>query len=109
MRACIDRQAPGCQIDMVDSCFDAMARAGRMPAHLMVLDLALDNVLVPALKQYLSRAAPQVALHVFDDSRDPVGSSGSCPPSVVRLQAELQNFIDARLARDASNDGGRSP
>ena len=74
-----------------------------MPAHLMVLDLTLDNVLVPALKQYLSRSAPQVALHVFDDSRDPVNSPDSCPPSVLRLQADLQAFMDARLARDDLN------
>lgn len=89
---------------MVDSCFDAMARVGRMPAHLMVLDLGLDNVLVPALKQYLTRSAPQVALHVFDDSRDPVHSPDRCAPSVLRLQADLQAFIDTRLARENLND-----
>lgn len=104
LRACIDRQAPGCQIEVVDSCFDAMARAGRMPSHLMVLDLSLDHVLIPALKQFLTRSAPHVALHVFDDSRDPVVSPGRCAPSVLRLQADLQAFIDERLARGDLNE-----
>lgn len=103
MRACIDGQAPGCRIEVIDSCFDAMARAGRMPAHLMVLDLTLDSLLVPALKQFLTRSAPQVALHVFDDSQDPTNPADGCRHSVTRLQADLQTFIDGRWNHDPLN------
>ncbi len=103
LRACVDRQAPDCQIEVVDTCFDAMARATRMSAHLMVLDLTLDHVLVPALKQFLSRSAPHVTLHVFDDSKDVVAQSGRCARSVERLQADLQAFIDRGLPQSASN------
>ena len=103
LRACIDRQAPACQIEVVDSCFDAMARAARKSAHLMVLDLALDHVLIPALKQFLSRSAPHVTLHIFDDSKDVAAQPGRCAPSVERLQADLQAFIDRGLPQSASH------
>lgn len=96
LRRCVLQQAPGSRIEVAESYFDAMAHATRLPAHLMVLDLALDSVLMPALRRFLQSAAPQVRVHVFDDSIDdndlpPLHDEG---PSMRLLRAEVQAWAD---------------
>ncbi len=88
MERCVRKNLPGCHMDVVTSYFDAMARATRMETHLLVLDLSLDSVLVPALKRFLARAAPQALVHVFDDSQDnaPGAGTGCHRPSIVQLK-----------------------
>lgn len=85
---CVQKSLPGCVVDSVDSYYDAMARATRMQTHLLVLDLSLDSVLVPALKRFLARAAPRAQVHVFDDSGDdaPDAGTGCNRPSIVQLK-----------------------
>lgn len=85
---CVQKNLPGCVIDTVDSYYEAMARATRMQTHLLVLDLSLDSVLVPALKRFLARAAPRAQVHVFDDSSDdaPDAGTGCNRPSIVQLK-----------------------
>jgi hypothetical protein len=73
---CVRRQAPDSRIEVADSYFDAMACAMRLPAHLLILDLSLDSVLMPALSRFLEASAPQVQVHVFDDALDPVDERG---------------------------------
>lgn len=88
LHRCVQRNLPGCLIETVDSYYDAMARATRLETHLLVLDLSLDSVLVPALKRFLARAAPQALVHVFDDSQDDAPGAGTdCNrPSIVQLK-----------------------
>lgn len=88
LKGCVQKHLPGCSIDMVVSYYDAMARATRMQTDLLVLDLSLDSVLVPALKRFLARAAPQALVHVFDDSLDSApGAATDCNrPSIVQLK-----------------------
>lgn len=84
---CVQKNLPGCVIDTVDSYYEAMARATRMQTHLLVLDLSLDSVLVPALKRFLARSAPLAQVHVFDDSGDaPDAGTGCNRPSIVQLK-----------------------
>jgi hypothetical protein len=88
MQRCVRENLPGCRIDVVTSYFDAMARASRMETHMLVLDLSMDSLLVPALKRFLARAAPQALVHVFDDSMDDAPGAGTdCQrPSIVQLK-----------------------
>lgn len=88
LQRCVQKNLPGCVVETVDSYFDAMARATRMETHLLVLDLSLDSVLVPALKRFLARAAPRALVHVFDDSQDNAPGAGTdCNrPSIVQLK-----------------------
>lgn len=88
LQGCVNKHLPGCRVDVVDSYFDAMARATRLQTDLLVLDLSLDSVLVPALKRFLARAAPRAVVHVFDDAMD--GAPGAVAeghrPSIVQLK-----------------------
>lgn len=88
MQRCVRNHLPGCSIVVVDSYLDAMDRATRLETHLLVLDLSMDSVLVPAIKRFLARAAPQALVHVFDDSLDSApGAATDCNrPSIVRLK-----------------------
>lgn len=90
LQSCLEENLPGCSLEVVDSYFDAMTRATRMQARLLILDLSLDSVLVPALKRFLARAAPQVQVHVFDESLDGAARlealSHADRPSIVRLK-----------------------
>lgn len=94
---CVRRQAPGSRIELADSYFDAMAQAMRLPAHLLILDLSLDSVLMPALSRFLEASAPQVQVHVFDDAVDPVDESGQPAlqddgPAMTLLQTSLRAY-----------------
>jgi hypothetical protein len=98
LQRCVQNNLPGCVIETVDSYYDAMARATRMQAHLLVLDLSLDSVLVPALKRFLARAAPQALVHVFDDSQDsaPGAGTGCNRPSLVQLKQAFATLAALR-------------
>jgi NADPH-dependent ferric siderophore reductase len=102
---CVRRQAPGSRIEVAGSYFDAMAHAMRLPAHLLILDLSLDSVLMPALSRFLEASAPQVQVHVFDDAVDPVDASGQPAlrddgPAMTLLQTSLQAYTTGQpLAR----------
>jgi hypothetical protein len=102
---CVQRQAPGSRIEVADSYFDAMARAMRLPAHLLILDLSLDSVLMPALSRFLAASAPQVEVYVFDDAVDPVDASGQPAlredgPAMTLLQTSLRAYTSGQpLAR----------
>lgn len=94
---CVRRQAPGSRIEVAGSYFDAMAHAMRLPAHLLILDLSLDSVLMPALSRFLEASAPQVQVHVFDDALDPVDETGQPAlqddsPAMALLQASLRAY-----------------
>jgi hypothetical protein len=94
---CVRRQAPGSRIEWADSYFDAMAQSMRLPAHLLILDLSLDSVLMPALSRFLETSAPQVKVHVFDDAVDPVDASGQPAlqddgPAMTLLQTSLRAY-----------------
>lgn len=99
---CVQKNLPGCVIDTVDSYYEAMARATRMQTHLLVLDLSLDSVLVPALKRFLARSAPLAQVHVFDDSGDdaPDAGTGCNRPSIVQLK---QAFADLSSCTSATH------
>jgi CheY-like chemotaxis protein len=88
LKGCLQKHLPGCRIEMVHSYYDAMSRATRLQTDLLVLDLSLDSVLVPALKRFLARAAPQALVHVFDDSQDnmPGAEAGCNSPSILQLK-----------------------
>lgn len=101
LRRCVWARLPGCRIEMADSYFDAMAQVAHLPAHLLILDLSLDSVLVPALQRYLANAAPQAQVHVFDDSVDPLDENGQPAlrddsPSMALLRASLLAFAGGR-------------
>ncbi len=98
LQRCVQNNLPGCVIETVDSYFDAMARATRMETHLLVLDLSLDSVLVPALKRFLARAAPQALVYVFDDSQDSAPGAGTdCNrPSIVQLKQAFASLAALR-------------
>lgn len=98
LQQCVRKNLPGCVIETVDSYFDAMARATRLQTHLLVLDLSLDSVLVPALKRFLARAAPQALVHVFDDSQDSAPGAGTdCNrPSIVQLKQAFETLAVLR-------------
>lgn len=102
LHRCVQNNLPGCRIDVVDSYLDAMERSIRMDAHLLVLDLAMDSVLVPALKRFLARAAPQTLIHVFDDSRDHALCAGiDCNrPSVVLLKQSFSALTSGHIPLD---------
>lgn len=95
LKGCVQKHLPGCRIELVNSYYDAMARATRMQTDLLVLDLSLDSVLVPALKRFLARAAPQALVHVFDDSRDdaPGAGSGCNVPSILQLKQTFSALV----------------
>lgn len=84
-------------MDVVDSHFDAVSRVTRMQPHLLVLDLSMDSVLVPALKRLLARASPQSLIHVFDDSMDDASGAGAdCNRrSIVQLRQVLVDLADS--------------
>jgi hypothetical protein len=94
LQRCVRNHLPDCSIDVVTSYLDAMDRATRMDTHLLVLDLSMDSVLVPALKRFLARAAPQALVHVFDDSLDSSPGAGiDCNrPSIVRLKQSFSTL-----------------
>lgn len=97
LRRCVKEQLPGCRIEVADSYFDAMAQATHLPAHLLILDLALDSVLVPALQRFLASAAPQAQVHVFDDPVVAPDGTGQPAvhdeaPSMALLRASLRAF-----------------
>jgi hypothetical protein len=102
---CVRRQMPDSRIEAADSYFHAMALAMRLPAHLLILDLSLDSVLMPALSRFLEASAPQVQVHVFDDAADPVDHNGlralkDDSPAMTLLQAALQTYLSGQpLAR----------
>lgn len=100
MQQCARANLPGCRIDVVSSYFDAMARATRMETHLLVLDLSMDSVLVPALKRFLARSAPQSVVHVFDDSLDCAPCSGTdCQnPSIVQMKQAFAALAAGRAS-----------
>ena len=70
-----------------------------LETHLLVLDLSLDSVLVPALKRFLARAAPQALVHVFDDSQDDAPGAGTdCNrPSIVQLKQAFATLVALRF------------
>ena len=92
---------------MVDSYLDAMAQAPNLPTHLLILDMSMDNLLVPAFERFLARAAPQVRLHVFDDAQDPPyspvhASAGLAEPlSLVALRTAVRCFASRVRGRGA--------
>lgn len=96
---------PDSRIEVADSYFDAMAHAMRLPAHLLILDLSLDSVLMPALSRFLEASAPQVQVHVFDDAVDPADASDQPAlredsPAMTLLQTSLQAYTSGQpLAR----------
>lgn len=90
LRACVKKNLPGCRLEAVDSYFDAMARATRRQADLVVLDLSVDSLLVPALRRFLARSAPQTLVHVFDDSQDST--------AVAESDCNLQSIVQLELA-----------
>lgn len=98
LRDCVTQEAPDCHVQMVDSYLDAMAQAPYLPMHLLILDMSMDNLLVPAFERFLSRAAPQARLHVFDDALDPPYSpvhaaAGLAEPlSLVSLRSAVRGF-----------------
>lgn len=102
LHRCVQNNLPGCRIDVVESYFDAMDHSIRMDAHLLVLDLSMDRVLVPALKRFLARAAPQTLIHVFDDSLDNALTAGiDCNrPSVVRLKQSFSALTSGHIPLD---------
>jgi len=102
LHRCVQNNLPGCRIDVVDSYFDAMDRVVRMETHLLVLDLSMDSVLVPALKRFLSRAAPQALIHVFDDALDtaPDAGTGCNRPSIVRLKQSFSALTGDHLSNN---------
>lgn len=95
LKNCVHKHLPGCRVELVDSYYDAMARATRLQTDLLVLDLSLDSVLVPALKRFLARAAPQALVHVFDDSRDnaPGAGTGCNSPSILQLKQTFSALV----------------
>lgn len=107
---CVRRQAPGCRIEVAASYFDAMTRAMRLPAHLLILDLSLDSVLMPALRRFLETSAPQVQVHVFDDAIDPVDETGQPSlqddgPAMTLLQQSLQAYANGLPLARAQRGG----
>ncbi|MGE0349431.1 hypothetical protein [Hydrogenophaga sp.] len=104
LRRCVRECAPDCRIAHADTYLEAMEQATHMPVHLLILDLALDSVLVPAFERFLAHAAPQARLHVFDDTNDmleptePTEVDQADAPAMERLAAMLRSHI-----RDASS------
>lgn len=97
LQSCLEEHLSGCTLEVVDSYFDAMTRATRMQTHLLILDLSLDSLLVPALKRFLARSAPQVHVYVFDESVDSaaplVAASDARRPSIVRLKQACDSLM----------------
>jgi hypothetical protein len=115
LRRCVQECAPDSRIELADSYFDAMAQATHMPVHLLILDLALDSVLVPAFQRFLARAAPQARLHVFDDSNDmleptePSEVDQADAPAMEKLAAMLRVHADGRLKEVADDAVAGAP
>lgn len=66
MQEVVAASAPHCEVEVVEAVLDGMARAVRLSCHFLVIDLAVDRPVVPALVRYLARVAPTAAVHVFD-------------------------------------------
>jgi hypothetical protein len=62
----IQASAPQCLVEVVAGVLDGMARSTSMPAHLLVVDAAVDRPVIPTLVRYLARTAPMATVHVFD-------------------------------------------
>jgi len=102
LRRCVRECAPDCRIEQAETYLEAMAQASHMPVHLLILDLELNSVLVPAFERFLAQAAPQARLHVFDDSNDMLEPTE--PTEVDHADAPAMEQLAAML-RSHTRDG----
>lgn len=75
LRSVLDRVAPHCRVDFTERAIDAVLRATRSPADLLVLDLDIGDVAGPALVRHMARVAPATVVLAFDENpeRHPAG------------------------------------
>jgi hypothetical protein len=102
----IQAHAPQCLVEVVAGVLDGMARSTSMPAHLLVVDAAVDRPVMPTLVRYLARTAPLATVHVFDSlagqsRNDSLDNSEESSPNaddadrqaLGELQAALGNWL----------------
>lgn len=70
LRVGIASAARASRIECFSSCGEALLRATQLPAHFMVMDLPNADVLVPALRRFLARSAPQATVHWIGSGHD---------------------------------------
>ncbi len=113
MQAAVALSAPHCHVEVVDNALDGMARSVRMPAHLLVIDVAVDRVIVPALVRYLSRVAPWVTVHLYDSAPASSGTESleaqkTARPAednsdaLQRMQGGLLQWLASQASRNPS-------
>jgi two-component system, NarL family, invasion response regulator UvrY len=81
------------QIEEADSGEAALAMAGRMPFHLVVLDLNLPGIGGPELLRRLLQAAPDLAVLVFSMRADPIHLERA-------LQAGARGYVSKNAPAD---------
>lgn len=67
VREVLGRLMPDGLVETADTVVDALLRLNRKPAELLVLDLAVDDALAPAVVRHLARVAPITEVLVFGD------------------------------------------
>lgn len=109
MLAALAECAPTAEVEVVDQMLDALTRAMRGQSQLMVIDVALERPLAPAMRRYLKRTTPKVRVHLYDTLGDPVpnpsldsstDSAGLLTPAdrTAEANAELRATLHAWLS-----------
>ncbi|WP_338414366.1 hypothetical protein [uncultured Sphaerotilus sp.] len=104
VREVLGRLMPDGRVETADTVVDALLRLNRKPAELLVLDLAVDDALAPAVVRHLARVAPITEVLVFGDRARTV-------PGHQRVQAwdELDRVLtrwQTTVQRSASGPHG---
>jgi hypothetical protein len=102
MQELIQALAPQCLVEVVAGVLDGMARSTSMPAHLLVVDAAVDRPVMPTLVRYLARTAPLATVHVFDSlagqpRNDSLDNSEEPPAAAAADDAEADSQALATL------------
>jgi hypothetical protein len=103
MQELIQALAPQCLVEVVAGVLDGMARSTSMPAHLLVVDAAVDRPVMPSLVRYLARTAPLATVHVFDSlagqpRNDSLDNSEESPAAADDAEADRRALADLQTA-----------
>ena len=97
LRSAVLRLTPDARIEIARSGVDALLRSAQsLRADLVVLDLALDGALGPALTRHLARNAQSTAVLVFGDDVEPRSGATRTVWSWNEVDLALQRWIDER-------------
>ena len=100
LRAAVLRLTPDARIETAKSAVDAVLRSAQnQPTDLLVLDVAVDGIVGPALTRHLARIAQSTVVLVFGDATE-LGSGAT---------GTVWAWNDADLALQRWFNGRRTP